>query len=55
MALEQAPESPYMIKSFISELTKKEMTVNILPIKVYVNNKSFSDPIYLINTITEKL
>ena len=54
MPFEQALDSCHMIKSFICESTKKDMTENILPITLYVDNRLLLDSVYLTKTITEK-
>ena len=54
LALEQALEMCFMMKSLLCELLNKEMSNKVLPIKCYVDNKSLVDSIFSTKTVTEK-
>ena len=54
LALEQALEMCFMMKSFLCELLNKEISKKVLPIKCYVDNKSLVDSIFSTKTLTEK-
>ena len=54
LALEQALETCFMMKSFLCELLNKEISNEVLPIKCYVDNKSLVDSIFSTKTLSEK-
>ena len=54
LALEQALEMRFMMKSFLCELLNKEISNKVVPIKCYVDNKSLVDSIFSTKTLTEK-
>ena len=54
LALEEALETCFMMKSFPCELLNKEISNKVLPIKCYVDNKSLVNSIFSTKTVTEK-
>ena len=54
LALEQALEMCFMMKSFPCELLNKEISNKVLPIKCYADTKSLVDSIFSTKTLTEK-
>ena len=54
LALEQAPESCFMIWSLLCEVSNKEMHLHIFPIYCYTDNKSLVETVNSTKTLTEK-
>ena len=54
LALEQALEMCFMMKSFLCELLNTEISNKVLPIKCYIDNKSLVDSIFSTKALTEK-
>ena len=55
LALEQALEACFMIKSFICEIMNRQLSEEFLPTKCYVHNKSLIDSKYSTKTYREKV
>ena len=54
LALEEALESCFIIKSLLCEASNKEMHPDICPIYCYTDNKSLVETVYSPKTLTEK-
>ena len=54
LALGQALEACFVMKSFLCEMLNKKMSNEILPIKCFVDNKSLIHSIYWTKPVTKK-